>query len=315
MDFVVREKNFTRGIILGALSAACYGVNPTALYLYQSGFSPMVVLMYRYLFAALFITLLLLVRREQFKCTKSEFWRLILMGIIFSLSSLTLFVSYQYIPVSIASTLLFCYPAFVAIVMAIAYKEKISKLQSVGMIMVCLGIILLNIKPEEGDAIDFTKMLFGICLVILSSLLYAIYIVATQQDKILSRVSSARLSFYSIVVGSILYSIAVLTNIFNYSTICLSSDRDWLCAISLGLFPTLISITLLAKSIHDVGPTIAAILGAFEPITAVAIGMILFQERPSWLSFLSMAIIIIGISIVIVRGKTKQKESQIITNS
>lgn len=300
------ERNFTKGLLFGALSAASYGVNPVALFLYPDGYTPITVLMYRYLFAVLFMALLMLMKKESFLSTGKELRKMFVMGLLFSFSSLTLFESYKHIAVSIASTLLFSYPAFVAIIMAIIYKEKLSKLQILGIVTVAIGICLLNIKPGEGEERTLTETLIGVGLVILSSLLYAIYIVATKQDKTLAKVSSLRLSFYAILFGSLVYIIPNVTGLGGDTPIMLTSRLHWVCAISLGLFPTLISVTLLAYSIHYVGPTISAILGAFEPVTAVLLGMVLFGERPSTLSFISMFIIIIGISIVILRGQQKK---------
>lgn len=301
------EKNVSKGLLFGALSAASYGVNPVAVFLYQDGYTPITVLMYRYLFAVLFMAILVILKRESFKCTKEETWKMLLMGLFFSFSSLTLFESYKHIAVSIASTLLFSYPAFVAIIMAIFFKERLSKLQIFGIIMVAIGICLLNIQPGKGEERTLQDTLIGVGLVILSSLLYAIYIVATKQDKTLAKIPSVRLSFYAILFGSLVYILPTVFGDLGDTPIMLTESKHWICAISLGLFPTLISVTLLAYSIHYIGPTISAILGAFEPVTAVLLGMVMFGERPSTLSFISMLIIIIGISIVILRGQRKKQ--------
>lgn len=297
------EKNFTKGLLFGALSAASYGVNPVALFLYQDGYTPTTVLMYRYLFAVLFMAILMVIRKESFRCTKEELLKMLFMGLFFSFSSLTLFESYKHIAVSIASTLLFSYPAFVAIIMAILFRERLSKLQIFGIAIVSIGISLLNVQSCDGEAHTMTETIIGVGLVTLSSLLYAIYIVATQQDKTLAKISSLKLSFYAILFGSLVYILPTIIHGGGDTPVWLTSSKHWICTISLGLFPTLISVTLLAYSIHYIGPTTSAILGAFEPITAVLLGMIMFGERPSTLSFIAMFIIIIGISMVILKRR------------
>lgn len=303
------ERNATKGILFGALSAASYGVNPVALYLYQDGFSSITILMYRYIFAVIFMAILLLAKKESFRCTSAELKRMVLMGIFFSFSSLTLFESYRHIAVSISSTLLFSYPAFVAIIMTLIYGEKLSKLQIAGIAMVVVGVYLLNVKPGEGEERPLSETLIGVTLVIVSSLMYAIYIVATKQDKALANVSSLKLSFYSILFGSFVFILPPLFTGTDGTPFLLTTSKQWLSAISLGLFPTLISVTLLAYAIRYVGPTITALLGAFEPIAAVLIGILLFGERPSTLSYISMLIIFFGISIVILRDRQKAKKA------
>lgn len=255
------------------------------------------------------MAILLLAKKESFRCTSAELKRMVLMGIFFSFSSLTLFESYRHIAVSISSTLLFSYPAFVAIIMTLIYGEKLSKLQIAGIAMVVVGVYLLNVKPGEGEERPLSETLIGVTLVIVSSLMYAIYIVATKQDKALANVSSLKLSFYSILFGSFVFILPPLFTGTDGTPFLLTTSKQWLSAISLGLFPTLISVTLLAYAIRYVGPTITALLGAFEPIAAVLIGILLFGERPSTLSYISMLIIFFGISIVILRDRQKAKKA------
>ena len=64
-------------------------------------------------------------RGRSLKLAKSEFLPLLLMGLLFSTSSLTLFLSYNYMDAGIASTLLFVYPIMVALLMSLVFKEKL----------------------------------------------------------------------------------------------------------------------------------------------------------------------------------------------
>ena len=117
-------KDTTKGYLLGALSAASYGINPLAVNLYNDGFNTDSVLFYRYALAIVFIGILMLLQGESFKINRKETLQLLFMGILMSISSISLFESYNYIDVSIASTLLFVYPALVTIIMMLFYKER-----------------------------------------------------------------------------------------------------------------------------------------------------------------------------------------------
>ena len=97
--------------------------------------------------------------------TVKEFFLLLVLGLLFSLSSLALFVSYKYIDIGIASTLLFVYPALVAVIMTVLFKERPSVITIVALLLVGLGIVLLN-----GDSDGSSASLFGIMIVIASSL-------------------------------------------------------------------------------------------------------------------------------------------------
>lgn len=63
-------------------------------------------------------------QKQSFAIKKADVLPLCIMGLLFSFSSLFLFMSYNYMDAGIASTILFVYPVLVAIIMAVVFKEK-----------------------------------------------------------------------------------------------------------------------------------------------------------------------------------------------
>ena len=119
-----------KGYLLGAVAAASYGMNPLfALPLYKAGMNPDSVLFYRYLFAIPLLGIMLKARGRNFRLERRQVFPLIVMGLLVAISSLTLFESYNYMDVGIASTLLFVYPIMVTLIMAFVYKEKLTWLR------------------------------------------------------------------------------------------------------------------------------------------------------------------------------------------
>jgi drug/metabolite transporter (DMT)-like permease len=117
----------TKGFIYGAIAAASYGMNPLfTLPLYAAGMSVDTVLFYRYFFAVIVLGILMKMQHQSFALRKADILPLVIMGLLFSFSSLLLFMSYNYMDAGIASTILFVYPVLVAIIMAVVFKEKVS---------------------------------------------------------------------------------------------------------------------------------------------------------------------------------------------
>ena len=86
-----------KGYILGSIAAASYGMNPLfALPLYKAGMNPDSVLFFRYLFAIPLLGIMIKARGRTFKIQRKETFPLIIMGLLVALSSLTLFLSYNY---------------------------------------------------------------------------------------------------------------------------------------------------------------------------------------------------------------------------
>ena len=120
------------GYAYAAIAAASYGTNPIfAKPLYADGMNPDTVLLFRYVLGLLLMVAMMtwsgLRRhnlRQQFSVGRRSVPQLVLMGVLMALSSLTLFVSYNYMPVGIASTLLFIYPILVAVIMTLCYHRR-----------------------------------------------------------------------------------------------------------------------------------------------------------------------------------------------
>ena len=189
-----------KGYLLGAVAAASYGMNPLfALPLYKAGMNPDSVLFYRYLFAIPLLGIMLKARGRNFRLERRQVFPLIVMGLLVAISSLTLFESYNYMDVGIASTLLFVYPIMVTLIMAFVYKEKLTWQLALCMVLALSGIGLLY---KGGDGA--TLSLVGTAFVFASSLSYAIYIVGVNQGS-LKEVATLKVTFYVLLFGVSLF--------------------------------------------------------------------------------------------------------------
>lgn len=283
-----------KGYFLGAVAAATYGMNPLfALPLYKAGMSPDSVLFFRYLFAIPLLGIMLKVRGRSFVIKRKEVFPLIIMGLLVALSSLTLFQSYNYMEVGIASTLLFVYPIMVALIMALVFKEKLS-LQTMLYILLALGGIALLYKG--GDGIPLSSL--GILLVMVSALSYALYIVGVNQSA-LKNTSTLKLTFYVLLFGLSLFLVRVD---FGKSLHIVREWYLWGNLFALALFPTAISFLCTTRAIQYIGSTPTAILGALEPVTAVFFGIVVFGETLTFRLGCGILMIILAVTLIIAGG-------------
>ena len=283
-----------KGYILGSIAAASYGMNPLfALPLYKAGMDPDSVLFFRYLFAIPLLGIMIKARGRSFKIQRKETFPLIIMGLLVALSSLTLFLSYNYMAAGIASTLLFVYPIMVALIMAMVFKEKLA-LQTIVCMLLALGGIGLLYKSEDGS----TLSLIGTLLVFASSLSYAIYIVGINQTA-LKNVATLKVTFYVLLFGLSLFVARLL-----YSGVLNTPDQWYLWAnlLALAVFPTAISFLCTTGAIQYIGSTPTAILGALEPVTAIFFGIAVFGESLTVRESFGLVMIIVAVTFVIAGG-------------
>lgn len=282
----------TKGVILAIISAICYGMNPLgALFLYEEGLNVNSVIFYRFIFASILLAIFMIIKKDSFYLKFKEIILLALLGLLFGISAISLFNSFLYMDAGLASTVLFIYPIFVAIIMALFFKEKNSIITILSIIFAFLGVVLLY----ESDGANVSN--FGIFLVIVSSLCYAIYIVIINQYL---KISALKVTFYSMLFCTI----TILIHSFFDSSLNimpLINFNMWFYTLFLALVPTIISLLFLIKAIQLIGSTSASILGALEPLTAVLIGVYVFNEKITFWLVIGIVFILFGVLLIVLK--------------
>lgn len=281
-----------RGTVCGIAAAVFYGTNPLgAMNLYADGISTNSTLFYRFGIAVVMLGVMMAVQRKSFALTRRELVTLAILGVFMSTSSTTLYFSFNFMDVGIASTLLFVYPVMVAVIMATLFHEKVTAATVVAILLSLAGIALLN---QTGNGTSLS--LWGVTLVMLSSLTYAIYIVVVNKSSL--RMSSVKLTFYVLLFG--LFTIYGYTLAMGETVQLLVTPKQWMYAAQLALMPTVLSLVLMVIAVHDIGSTPTAITGAIEPITAVAIGVLVFGEN--FTPRLALGIVLILTAVLLIIG-------------
>lgn len=294
----------TKGITYGIIAAVSYGTNPLfALPLYAKGVGVNSVLFYRYSLAVLiYFIWIKFVKKISLKISRKELFPILILGLLFSLSSLTLFDSFKYIEAGIACTILFIYPVLVAIIMAIFFKEKLTK-SVIFSILLILGGVFLLYKGKTNQDLN----IYGVSVVFTSALLYALYIVGVKNIKTVKHINRYKMSFYVMLSGLLVYIINLK---FCTQLQIITDPILWVYTIALSLFPTIISLETINISIKLIGSTSAAILGALEPITAIFFGVVIFHEHLTLRIILGILAILFGVLFMILKQKKVQYKSQ-----
>ena len=97
---------------------------------------------------------------------------------------------------------------------------------------------------------------------------------------------------------------------FNFDPDCIHTLNSnwilWPSAFGMALFPTAFSLICTSAAIQKIGSTPVAILGAVEPVTAVAIAVLLFNETMTVRLAIGMALVIFAVTLIISGGKLSQ---------
>jgi drug/metabolite transporter (DMT)-like permease len=243
----------------------------------------------------------MLAKREQFRVKGNEIALLVLLGILFACSSLFLFFSYEFIPSGLATTLVYLYPVFVALIMV--FLRFYPSWQTWLSIIATFGGILLLSSPSTGASIRIP----GIILAVASALSYAFYLVIVNRSKRIKNVSEHTLTLYALLTGAFLFA-AIRTLQGGSITEGINTASDWGNLIGLAIVLTMISLLTLAVSSRYIGPTKTSILGVFEPLTAILIGTLLFGEPLTMKMGIGVAVCISAVAFMVLRPGRKVYE-------
>lgn len=281
-----------KGYALGIIGAASYGTNPLfALPLYERGMDADTVLLMRYALSIPIVAAMIAWRGRSFRVRGAQLLTLTVLGLLMSLSSLALFVSYNYMDAGIASTLLFVYPIMVAVIMAGVYHEKISGLTA-GCIATALAGIAMLYNGEGEASLNLT----GTLLVMGSSLSYAIYMVAVNR-KSLKNLASLTVTLYVLLAGIMLFVARLLMK--GEPVVMPTGWLMWGCVAGLAVLPTAVSFICTTGAIQYIGATPTAIIGAMEPVTAVIIGVTVFHEALLAQNVIGLILIVVAVTGVV----------------
>lgn len=281
------SKNAIIGYPSGIITGITYGLNPLfAVPLMHNGAAIESILFFRYAFAVVLLGAFLLLTGQSFKITSKQAGVLLVLGLLYTGSSLFLFEAYNYIASGLATTLVFLYPVLVAIIMV--FLRVVPSWPVWLSIAATFGGVLIMTQGGSSEAVNPV----GVVLSLASALVYALFIVIINRSKTIASISNTLLTFYTLVVGTFVFFGKI---VFSDTVLAggITTSAHWLNLIGLALLPTIVSTATLAIATRNIGATKASVLGVFEPVTAILVGTVVFGE-PLTTS------IIIGISIAIV---------------
>lgn len=290
-------KNVVWGYVAGIITGVTYGLNPLfAKPLLSMGVSVDTMLACRYLIAVFILGVWLVFRKESLKVNKAQMWRLCILGFLFAMSSMLLFLSYNYIPAGLATTIVFLYPVIVALIMVLLKVYPTWQVW-LSILMTFVGVVILS-RPSGNMTLNIT----GLSLAAGSAIAYALYLIVVNRSRRLRTVTSLVLTFYALLIGSVVFLIhsAISGGEFMAG---LDGWYCWMNLICLAVFPTLVSLLTLAMATRIIGPTRTSVLGVFEPVTAIAVGTIFFGESLTLNIIIGVLITLVAVTFMVVTGR------------
>ena len=266
------SRNAIIGYPAGIITGITYGLNPLfAKPLMNAGASTEAILFFRYGIAVILLGAYLLLKKENFRITLKQAGVLLSLGLLYTASSTFLFEAYKYIASGLATTLVFLFPAMVAIIMVFL------KVVPSWPVWLSIAATFAGVMIMTGGAGAEKVNPLGVWFSIASAFVYALFIVIINRSKVISSIPNSLLTFYALLNGTFFF---IGRCLFSGADLMAGIDGGmaWCNLIGLAVLPTIVSTASLAVATRNIGATKASVLGVFEPITAILVGTVVFGE-------------------------------------
>lgn len=290
------------GIFYAIISSASFGFSPIfSLSLIAAGLSNFDVLSYRWATAAIVLMIYAFCRKKSLKLSSfDEVWKIVLLSILRSVTSVTLLIGYANIASGIASTINFMYPVVVALCMMLFFGEQKSPVNFISIIASIFGVHLL--ASGDGLTVDNGNAGLGLTCSIISALSFAAYYLLmkiTRADKI----EVVKITTWIMMLSAVYFVICAF--VFNGKLTIVTDGRQWLNIVGLGLWSTMVSNFTGVKAVRRIGPTLTSILGALQPLTAVILGVVFLDEHLGIKTIIGITIILITVTLIVAHQQSK----------
>ena len=286
-----------------SISSASFGFSPLfSLGLLAAGLSSFDILSYRWLIAGIVLMIYAGCKKKSLLLNSfGEAWKIILLSILRSITSLTLLIGYANISSGISSTINFMYPVIVALCMMIAFGEKRTWIDFLAIAGSFFGVYLLasgdSIIVEGGN----TKL--GLICSLISAFAFAAYYILMKRLKA-DKIEVVKFTTWMMMLSAFYFIVCAF--IFEGRLTFVADGKCWLNILGLGLWSTMVSNITGVKAVRRIGPTLTSILGALQPLTAVVLGVAFLGEHLYLRSCIGITVILIAVSVIVMHQQSSR---------
>lgn len=285
--------NKFKGFLYGIMASSTFGLLPLfTLPVMGEGLTTFSILSYRMLFASILVAVLMLIGRVSFATNLKELRWFAVLGFLYYGSAALLFQAYGGMASGLATTLHFMYPVSVTVIMALVYKQRPSLVTICAIILSLVGVALLCLRESSTGV----SSLLSVFLVLLSGVCYAVYLVLVSTVKRINQQNSQKLTFYVLMFSGAFFMLSTLQG---GGLQIIPSASAGINLLLMATLPTLLSNLALVRSVKNIGSTLTSVLGAMEPLTAIIVGILVFDESLRGLMVVGIILILVSVSLIV----------------
>jgi drug/metabolite transporter (DMT)-like permease len=299
------------GIVLVLVSAAGFGSGTIlAAPVYDTGVDWLTLLSWRFMIGAglawLWVAASRTRRRSLRRLSRRQAMVALALGVLYTGNSGTYYAALETVPAALAGVLVYTYPVIVA-VLSLRFATRLSGRRPwVALAIALVGVVL----ALGGISISSVTPMSGLVLVMLSPLIYAVWIIASarlsgeRRDRLGSDAPAGSSSTGDAAVTTALMMTATAIAFVVGGTVAGRPpdpggvpSAAWPGLIAIGFVASFLAIQTFYAGAHRLGAAQAALVSTVEPVYIVALAWIFLDQRLTPVQLLGAGLILVGVVI------------------
>ncbi|WKG29261.1 DMT family transporter [Priestia aryabhattai] len=273
------------------MSISFWGISFVSTKAVLDKLDPYTLLVLRFGIGALFLLVLLVLKRYPLNIPLKYIPHLIVLGILgVFIHQVIQATALLTINASAAGWIISFSPVFTVILSVFFLHEKMTLLKASGIIVAIIGVLLVTTSSNQHSL--QLPVNIGYLLMILSTLNWAIYSVLLKKLDI--QLPSLVVTFYMCLIGFTLTTPFLVRN-KGWEIMPFLTSVDWAHLLFLGVFVSGVAYWYWAKALEVLEASQVSVFLYLEPVATLITAVLLLREKIIPVSILGGVIIIVGV--------------------
>ncbi|MED3729369.1 DMT family transporter [Priestia filamentosa] len=291
---MIASKSKFAASLYATMSISFWGISFVSTKAVLDKLDPYTLLVIRFGIGALFLLVLLVLKRDPLNIPLTYIPHLIVLGILgVFVHQVIQATALLTIDASAAGWIISFSPVFTVILSVLFLHEKMTVSKAAGMIVAIIGVLLVTTSSNQ-QSFQFSINV-GYLLMILSTLNWAIYSVLLKRLHI--QLPSLVVTFYMCLLGFTLTTPFLIRN-RGWEIMPFLTNVEWAHLLFLGVFVSGVAYWYWAKALEVLEASQVSVFLYLEPVATLITAILLLQEKIIPISILGGIIIIIGVILV-----------------
>jgi len=288
------------GYLLIALASILWGtLGVLGKMAFQYGITPIPLIMLRLCVSSCTLFFMIVIfKRELLKIKRHDIPFFVIFGLFpIALQRIAYFYALDFTTATVAAMLFYTYPAIVAVVSVLFFKEKVAKKTVLAIILTFFGAsFVVKIYETSQLVVNLPGIFFGL----LSSVLFVVYVGMVKRLR--KDYSSWTLVFYGDGFGAIALTLVLS---FSLPEVTKFSIQLWSLILAIAWIPSLLGYFLYSHALKYVEATKGSVVSIIEPVSAGMFSVVVLAEILEPFQLFGIVLAFIGIGLLSYRSSKK----------